>query len=512
MQSQPTPGASRPPRPASWSSTASGCAIRVERGRLVLADGIGRHRRAGQFAARGSGLRRLIVLGTTGFASALPPCAGSRTSGVGVLQLDTDGRVLAASAGLGRDDPRMRRAQARAIDTPIGDDIARRLIAEKLAAQSDTLAAVDRVAPVGGDVVATLADAGRRLHVATSRDEVRTAEGMAAAAYWSGWSAVPVRFARSDAARVPESWLRVRRADLTAHVEPPPRGVSSAGHPELPLQHPGGGGSPRVPRRSGLDPGLGVLHADLNARDSLALDVMEPIRPLVDRYVLGLLTERPFRAADFHETRQGVVRVLAPLSHELAATALTWRAHLGPVAERVAALLLAGEGAAVPTPISGRNRSLGRGRPGGTAAARAATPRDGLPLLRRGPGDGAAHLRRLRARGRVGREPAGGGGRPREAHRPAREGRAAGAHACGQPGARAEGVRAATSSRELGRTSYSRSRGLPAGNPPRAAILVGEGDRGRGRDRQHVREPHPSGLAGAAPAAVAGAGQRWDLQ
>ena len=115
----------------------------------------------------------------------------------------------------------------------------------------------------------------------------------------------------------------------------------------------------------GLDPGLGVLHADLNARDSLALDVMEPVRPLVDRYVLALLTERPFRAADLHETRQGAVRVLAPLSHELASTALTWRAHVGPVAERVAALLLAGEGAAVPTPISGRNRSLGRGRPAG---------------------------------------------------------------------------------------------------------------------------------------------------
>lgn len=33
----------------------------------------------------------------------------------------------------------------------------------------------------------------------------------------------------------------------------------------------------------GLDPGMGVLHADQPNRDSLAADLMEPIRPLVDR-------------------------------------------------------------------------------------------------------------------------------------------------------------------------------------------------------------------------------------
>ena len=29
----------------------------------------------------------------------------------------------------------------------------------------------------------------------------------------------------------------------------------------------------------GLDPGLGVLHVDASNRDSLALDILEPIRP-----------------------------------------------------------------------------------------------------------------------------------------------------------------------------------------------------------------------------------------
>jgi CRISPR-associated endonuclease Cas1 len=62
----------------------------------------------------------------------------------------------------------------------------------------------------------------------------------------------------------------------------------------------------------GLDSGMGVLHADLKACDSLALDVMEPIRPEVDRFVLELLRSHTFAAGEFFETRQGVCRVLPP--------------------------------------------------------------------------------------------------------------------------------------------------------------------------------------------------------
>jgi CRISPR-associated protein Cas1 len=56
-------------------------------------------------------------------------------------------------------------------------------------------------------------------------------------------------------------------------------------------------------RTVGLDPGLGVMHADQVRRDSLAADLMEPIRPRVDAYAFDLLTKRPFAARDFHETR-----------------------------------------------------------------------------------------------------------------------------------------------------------------------------------------------------------------
>jgi hypothetical protein len=112
----------------------------------------------------------------------------------------------------------------------------------------------------------------------------------------------------------------------------------------------------------GLDPGLGVLHADQDRRDSLAADLMEPIRPLVDRYVLDVLTSRTFAARDFFETRQGVCRVVAPLTHELGETATEWGKLVGRVAEDMARAL---DGSprtpsTLPTPISGRRRSAAR--------------------------------------------------------------------------------------------------------------------------------------------------------
>ncbi len=70
----------------------------------------------------------------------------------------------------------------------------------------------------------------------------------------------------------------------------------------------------------GLDAGLGIVHSDAKGRQSLALDVMEPIRPVVEAFVLDLVVERTFRKADFVETSDGHVRLRAPFTHRLGET------------------------------------------------------------------------------------------------------------------------------------------------------------------------------------------------
>ena len=76
----------------------------------------------------------------------------------------------------------------------------------------------------------------------------------------------------------------------------------------------------------GLDPGLAFIHADEPIRDSLACDLMEPVRPQVDSYVLDWITRKTLKREWFFEQRDGNCRLMAPLAAQLAETAPTWRA------------------------------------------------------------------------------------------------------------------------------------------------------------------------------------------
>ena len=204
--------------------------------------------------------------------------------------------MLAAFGPQGTDRPGLRRAQARALDTEVGDDIARRLLAEKVAAQAETLVAVDLVVPVAKVAIESLRSAAATLHVAVGRTVGTRGSPLAAGP----------RLAVNPANAI----LNYVYAIL-------------------------GGEASIAGRLVGLDPGLGVMHADQLNRDSLAADLMEPIRPLVDHFVLGLLADRFFSAADFFETRQGACRITPALARDLTATAPVWARAVGRVAEDV---------------------------------------------------------------------------------------------------------------------------------------------------------------------------------
>ena len=58
----------------------------------------------------------------------------------------------------------------------------------------------------------------------------------------------------------------------------------------------------------GLDPAIGFLHADRPGRMSLALDLMEEMRPvLADRLALSLINRRQLAVSDFEQSETGAV-------------------------------------------------------------------------------------------------------------------------------------------------------------------------------------------------------------
>ena len=71
----------------------------------------------------------------------------------------------------------------------------------------------------------------------------------------------------------------------------------------------------------GYDPTIGILHGRESERGTypaFALDRMEPMRPVVDRAFLQLVTSTHFTAADFSIQPDGVCRLNPELSRRVA--------------------------------------------------------------------------------------------------------------------------------------------------------------------------------------------------
>jgi CRISPR-associated endonuclease Cas1 len=334
-----------------------GLRLAVNRGHLVAADGICDGRRSGRLARATAGLKRVVLLGHTGFIT-LEALRWLRDVGVPFVQIDADGVVIAAWGPIGLDDSRLRRAQALAPGNGVGLKIARELVRLKLEGQ---LALLNRLCESQASA-AVISDSLGGLERSATSAQLRQLESAAAAVHWKVLERVPVRFVRRDEPRLPDHWrIFGPRGSPLANG---PRQAANPANAILNYLYAILEGETRIAALAmGLDPGMGVLHADQPARDSLALDLMEAIRPEVDAYVLDLLSVRMLRASDFFETRQGVCRVLPPLTHELAETAAQWAQRVAPVAEWAARMFAAGPGSRVrkiPTLLTQDRRSTGR--------------------------------------------------------------------------------------------------------------------------------------------------------
>jgi len=71
----------------------------------------------------------------------------------------------------------------------------------------------------------------------------------------------------------------------------------------------------------------------------LACDLMEPVRPQVDAFVLDWITREPLSRQWFFEQRDGNCRLMAPLAIRLSETVPTWGRAVAPFAEWVARIL-----------------------------------------------------------------------------------------------------------------------------------------------------------------------------
>jgi CRISPR-associated endonuclease Cas1 len=332
-----------------------GLQLAVRYGHLNISDGIGPHRRTRTLPRAQRTVRRIVILGHTGTLTldAVRWCADT---GIALIQIDSDGRVLMVGNNSARTDSRLLRAQAAAAGSEVGVAIARQLLGVKV----DGQAAIAQDQLANTEIAAAVRRLGTDLQQATDLRVCRDLESQAANAYFAAWTAVGCRFTKQSHDRVPGHWHQytVRSSPLTRSGHSP-RNAADPINALLNYGYALAEAEARIAALTvGLDPGLGILHTDQKHRDSLALDLLEPLRPVVERHVLTLTTTRMFRATDFEETRDGRCRLRQPLTHEVAEQLLPELARAVAAPAEAVAHLLAGSSPGkihLSTPLSRAN-------------------------------------------------------------------------------------------------------------------------------------------------------------
>ncbi len=323
-----------PPRTYKWRNAerkplvlvGHGVRLRIHQGSLVVQNGFTHYPQKREELRLFPGDRklpsRIIALDSDGSISLDVIKWLSRQSLPFVL-LDWRGEVVSVVGDGAVYDPALREAQLAAKDTSLGLRIAIDLVEQKVANSRDTLetlppspvrdVADDRLKVILGDLRAAPPE---------NINELLLIEAKAAYAYFAAWQMMPLRWRGIERKPVPPDWHHVvARPSMVSgrnrHATHPVNAMLNYAYAVLESQ------VRIVAVSQGLDPTIGYLHTCRPGRAALVYDLMEPLRPRVDRPVLCFVLSRTFAPSDFILDTNGVCRLHPQLARQIARSALS---------------------------------------------------------------------------------------------------------------------------------------------------------------------------------------------
>lgn len=295
--------------------TGHGMSLRVDHGALVVRSGYTHYpQRATEhryFPGDRNMPSRIIVLDGSGSLS-FDVLSWLSEQGVPLIRINWRGEVVTALGAGHATDPKRVAAQLAAQRNGRALPFATSLIQKKIQNSVETLA---NALPQSSTRDAAIAKLRREAVELAKRSpkslrDLLGLEGRAAHVYFNSWQSLPVQWKGVGRHPIPRDWHCVgqrqsfaRKKGRNRHATHPVNAILNYAYALLESQV-------RIQiMAAGLDPSIGFLHHGPTGRSNLVLDLMEPLRPVVDRHVLQFVQAHTFQPADFTIRSDGVCRL-----------------------------------------------------------------------------------------------------------------------------------------------------------------------------------------------------------
>jgi CRISP-associated protein Cas1 len=293
--------------------TGHGLQLRLDRGALLVKNGFTYYPQTRQewrlFPGDPNLPSRIVLVDTNGFLT-LDVISWLSSQQIPLVLLNWKGEVTSVFGGAAMEgDPKLRQSQLAAQDNGVGLVLATQLVKEKIKNSHSTLMSLPLEADNCARAVRKSEAVLRKLNrPVENMDALRLLEAQAALYYFGAWQQSTLNWRGTSGSQVPPQWRFIgQRASFASgsnrHATHPVNAILNYAYALLESQlH-------IATLAAGLDPTIGYLHSQQPGRLALVYDLMEPLRPIVDKLIMRFVLSEWFTPKDFLLSAKGVCRL-----------------------------------------------------------------------------------------------------------------------------------------------------------------------------------------------------------
>lgn len=264
---------------------------------------------------------RIILLDGSG-AITLDVISWLSVQNIPLIQVDYRGNVAAVigANSLGADPGLLQLQVATAQNTKRSMAVATWIVRQKLIASRQTLIRLGQDRPKLDRALAGIDEEIARLAKPWGglRKPLMGIEGKCAQFYFNVWRGTPIAWKGTGRKPIPDTWRTIGSRNTGEN-----RRNRFAWHPfQAMINYAYAVLESKVrieTARIGLDQSIGFLHQNLPDRPALILDLIEPLRPVVDGIILRFVQDQIFAPADFTLSSEGTCRLHPQLARRVVA-------------------------------------------------------------------------------------------------------------------------------------------------------------------------------------------------